>query len=214
MGVLADHLLVVSGLAITTYLCWLCRSPLPDKEGYFVCLLVMAFSTRYSVCSLSLSLSLFLITCTWWFQLILTSFRWHVISAGHFPQKSLSKNPRIDFLPLPTARPCPLTHDPPLSILAGYRLVMPRSRACFTFLTRYSYTCRVLEIVLYVLPCTFGFLWHGLFSDLPFLMTCFFWGLGLVGSWAFLPPAYSVFTPWPCSHAPTVPLCYSCCNVV
>ena len=125
-------------------------------------------------------------------------FFWgHVIPTGHFPQKSLSKNPRIGFFPLPTARPCPLTHNPPLPILAGYRLV-PRSHACFAFFTCCSCTCRVLEIVLYVLPCTFGSLWCGLFSDLPFFMICFFWRLGLVGSWAFLPLAYSVFTLWPC----------------
>ena len=31
------------------------------------------------------SLSLSLMACTWWFQLILTSFGWHVIPAGHFP---------------------------------------------------------------------------------------------------------------------------------
>ena len=30
--------------ATTIYLCWLCHSPLPDKEGYFVCLLTVAFS--------------------------------------------------------------------------------------------------------------------------------------------------------------------------
>ena len=106
VGVLANHLLVVSGLATTTYLCWLCRSPLLDKEGYFVCLLVMGFSTRYSVCALSLSL----MACTWWFQLILTSFGWHFIPVRHFSQKSLSKNPIIGFFPLPTTRPCPLTH--------------------------------------------------------------------------------------------------------
>ena len=197
MGVLADHLLVVNGLATTTYLCWLCRSPLPDKKGYFVCLLAMTFSTPYSVCALSLSLSF--MACTWWFQLILTSFGWHVIPARHFPQKNLSKKTIIGFFffSLPIARPCPLTHDPPPLILARYRLVVPGSCVCFTFFTRHSCICRVLEINLYVLPCTFGFLWRGLFSDLSFSMTCFFWGLGLVGSWAVLPSAYSAFILWP-----------------
>ena len=195
VGVFVDHLLVVSGSATTTYMCWLCCFPLLDKEDYFVCLLVIAF-LLVTVCVLSLSLSL--MVCTWWFQLILASFGWHVILAGHFPQKSLSKNPKIGFFPFPTARPCPLTHDPPLPILAGYRLVVPGSRACFTFFTRHSCICRVLEIGLYVLLCTFGFLWRWLFSDLLFFMTCFFWGLGLVGSWAFLPPTYFVFTLWPC----------------
>ena len=162
--------------------------------------LPIAFSTRYSVCalSLSLSLSLPLMAGTWWFQLILVSFGWYVIPTGHFPRKNLSKNPKIGFFLLPTARPCPLTHDPLFPILARYRLVVPRTCACFTFFNRRSCICHVLEIGLYVLPCTFGFLWCGLFSDLLFFMTCFFWGLGLVGSWAFLPPAYFVFTPWPC----------------
>ena len=55
MGVLADYLLVVSGSATTTYLCWLYRSLLLDKKCYFVCLLAVAFSTCYSVFALSLS---------------------------------------------------------------------------------------------------------------------------------------------------------------
>ena len=159
----------------------------------FVCLLWLFYPLQ-CVCFLSLSL----IAYTWWFQLILVSFGWHVIPAGHFPQKSLSKNPRIGFFPLSTTRPCPLTYDPPLPILAGYRLVVPGSCTCFTFFTCYSCICRYLEIGLYVLPCAFGFLWCSLFSDLPFFMICFFWRLGLVGSWAFLPLAYSVFTSWPC----------------
>jgi len=137
--------------------------PLPDKEGYFVCLFACCGFFYPLQCVCSLSLSLFLMTCTWWFQLILTFFWWHVITAGHFSQKSLSKNPRIGFFPLPIARPCPLTHDPPLPILAGYRLVVPGSRACFILFTCRSCIYRVLEIGLYVLPCTFGFLWHGLF---------------------------------------------------
>ena len=141
----------------------------------FVCLLWLFYPLQ-CLCSLSL----FLMACTWWFQLILASFGWHVFPAGHFPQKSLSKNPRIGFFPLPTARPCSLTHDPPLLILAGYRLVVPGSCVCFTFFACCSCICRDLEIGLYVLPCTFGFLWRGLFFDLPFLMTCFFWGLGLI----------------------------------
>ena len=91
-----------------------------------------------------------------------------------FPPKEPSKNPRIGFFPLPIARPCPLTHDSPLPILAGYRLVVPGSRVCFTFFVCCSCICRDLEIGLYVLMCTFGFLCRGLFFDLPFFMTCFF----------------------------------------
>ena len=33
----------VNYLATTTYLCWPCHSPLPDKENCFVCLFTMAF---------------------------------------------------------------------------------------------------------------------------------------------------------------------------
>ena len=164
------------------------------KKTILFVYLLWLFYPLQCVCSLSLSL----MACTWWFQLILISFGWHVIPTGHFPQKSLSKNPRIGFFPIPTAKTCPLTHDPPLPILVRYRLVVLRSCACFTFFACCSCICRDLGIGLYVLSCAFGFLWRGLFSDLPFFMTCFCWGLGLVGSWAFLPSAYSVFTPWPC----------------
>ena len=147
--------------------------PLPfTRQRRLFCLFACYgfFYPLQSVCSLSLSL----MACTWSFQLILASFGLHVIPAGHFPQKSPSKNPIIGFFPLPTARPCSLTHDAPLPILAGYRLVVPGSRECFTFFVCCSCICRDLEIGLYVLLCTFGFLWRGLFSDLPFFMTCSF----------------------------------------
>ena len=39
-----------------------------------------------------------LMACTWWFQLTIFSFGWYVIPARHFPQKSLSGNPRISSL--------------------------------------------------------------------------------------------------------------------
>ena len=146
VGVLADHLLVISGSATTTYLYWLCRSPLPDKEGYFVLFTYCGFFYPLQcVCSFCLSF----MTCTWWFQLILPSFGWHIIPVGHFLQKSLNKNSKIGFFLLPTARPCPLTHDPPLPILAGYRLVVPGSHACFTFFAFCSCICRDLKIGVY-----------------------------------------------------------------
>ena len=132
-----------------------CVTPLCQTKKLF-CLFAYCGFFYPLQCVYSLSLSL--MACTWWFQLILTSFGWHVIPAGHFPQNSLSKIPRIGFFPLPTARPCPLIHDPPLLILARYRLVVPMCRACFTFFTRRSCICRVLEIGMYVLLCTFGFL--------------------------------------------------------
>ena len=153
---------------------------------------------------------------TYWFQLIFTSFGWHVIPTGHFPQKSLSKNPKIGFFPFPTARPCsllPLTHDPPLPILAGYKLVVPRSCACFTFFVCCSCIYRDLEIGLYVLPCIFGFLWRGLFSDLPFFMNYFFlgWPCRIMG---LSSPGLLCIHSVALLAFPAIPLCYSCCNVI
>ena len=58
------------------------------------------------------SLSLSLVACTYWLQLSFASFGWYVIPAGHFPQKSPSKNLKIGFFPFPTTKPCPLTSDP------------------------------------------------------------------------------------------------------
>ena len=217
MGILTDHLLVVSCSATITYLCWLCHSPLPNKEDYFVCLFAVAFlPVTVCVLSLSLSFSLSLMACTYWFQLILTSFGWHVIPTGHFPQKSLSKNPKIGFFPFPTARPCsllPLTHDPPPPILAGYKLVVPRSCACFTFFACCSCIYHDLEIGLYVLPCIFGFLWRGLFSDLPFFMNYFFlgWPCRIMG---LSSPGLLCIHSVALLAFPTIPLCYSCCNVI
>ena len=49
-------------------------------------------------------------------------FGWYVIPARHFPQKSLSENPRIGSPLLPTVRPypfLPLTHGPPLLYWLG-----------------------------------------------------------------------------------------------
>ena len=171
--------------------------PLPSARQRMLFCLFACHGFFYPLqCVWSLFLSL--MACTWWFQLILAPFGWHVIPAEHFPQKSLSKSPIIGFFPLPTARPCPLTHDPPLPILAGYKLMVPGSCACFTFFVCCSYIYHDLEIGLYILPCTFGFLWCGLFFDLPLFMPCYLWGLGLIGSWAFLPSTYSVFTLWTC----------------
>ena len=62
--------------------CVSCVTPLyqPKKTILFVCLLQLFYPLQ-CVCSLSL----FVMACTQWFQLILTSFGWHVIPAGHFP---------------------------------------------------------------------------------------------------------------------------------
>ena len=58
LDVLADCHQFVSHSASTTYLCQLCHSPSPDKEGYFVRLFAVAFLPAIVwVLSLSLSLS-------------------------------------------------------------------------------------------------------------------------------------------------------------
>ena len=54
--------------------------------------------------------------CIKWSQLIITCFGWNSILAGHFSQRGLSGNPKIDHLFLPTTRPhplIPLTCGPP-----------------------------------------------------------------------------------------------------
>jgi len=172
MGILTDHLLVISCSATTTYLCWLHHSLLPDKESYFVCLLAVAFYLLQCVRSLSIPQGIHLVIVTH------PCFFWVACHPSRtFPPKEPEQEPQNRFFSLPTARPClllPLTHDSPLSILAGYRLVVPRFCACFTFFARNSCICCDLEIGLYVLPCTFGFLWRELFCNLPFFTTCFF----------------------------------------
>ena len=70
-------------------------APLPiTKQRRLFCLLAhcgILIHPRVGVLSLSL------MACTQWFQLILTSFGWYVIPAGHFPPKNLSGNPIIGF---------------------------------------------------------------------------------------------------------------------
>ena len=105
-------------------------------------------------------------------------------------------------------------HDPPLPILTGYRLVVSGSCTYFTFFACCSCICRDLEIGLYILPCTFSFIWCGLFSNLPFFMTCFFFRVGPCRIMSL--PSLGLL----CIHYvallafPTISLCYSCCNVV
>ena len=125
-------------------------------------------------------------TCTLWSQLILTSLGWYVIPAGHFPQKSLSRNPRICF-PLsspPDHALLPLTHDLTTSCIGGIQVgdvwalymlhfhVYPKSVCC-------SHVCRGLEACLHILPPILGFLWRDPFFGFSFCKACFLSGLGL-----------------------------------
>ena len=91
---------------------------------------------------------------------------------------------------------------------------MPGSCVCFTFFACCSCICRDLEIGLYVLPCTFGFLWRGLFFDLPFFMTCFFLGVGPCQIMGLPSPGLLYIHSVALLAFPAIPLCYSYCNVV
>ena len=109
MGVLADHLLVVSCSATTTYLCWLCRSLLPDKENYFVCLLAMTF-LPITMCVLFLfiphSMHLVVPTHPYFFWVACYPSR-------TFPPKEPEQKPQNKFFPSPYRQTISsLTSDP------------------------------------------------------------------------------------------------------
>ena len=131
LGVLADQHWFVSRSASTTYLRWLCHSLSPDKEDYFVHLFAMALlPTTVWVLSLSIPHGMHLVVPTH------PCFFWAVCHPNRtFPQKSLSRNPRIGFplSPSPDHTLLPLTHDPPPPVLVGYRLMKYGHCACLTF---------------------------------------------------------------------------------
>ena len=130
LGVLADQHWFVSRSASTTYLRWLCHSLSPDKEDYFVHLFAMALlPTTVWVLSLSIPHGMHLVVPTH------PCFFWAVCHPNRtFPQKSLSRNPRIGFplSPSPDHTLLPLTHDPPPPVLAGYKLGKFGPYACST----------------------------------------------------------------------------------
>ena len=84
-----------------------------------------------------------------------TSFGWDAILTGHFSQISLSRNPKIDSLFLPTARPCPLntwTRGPPSMYWLG------TSRWCLgpLCMLHFIWICFILAFTPFLLPpCLF-----------------------------------------------------------
>ena len=101
--------------ATTTYLCWLCHSPLADKEDCFVFLLTMVFlSTTVWVFSLTISHGIYLVVPTH------PSFFWVVCHLSRTsPPKESEHEPQNRLSLLPTAKPyplLPLTHDPSLDM--------------------------------------------------------------------------------------------------
>ena len=153
----------------------------------------------YDVSDLSFFLSL--IACTQWSQLIFASFGQYVILARHFPQKNLSKNPKIGFplSPPPDHALLPLTHDLTTSCIGWVQAgeiwalhvlhfhVCPKS-VC------YSCIRRGLETCLHILPPILAFLWHEPFSGFSFFRACSLRTLGFC-----LIMGFSSFSPFSCS---------------
>ena len=81
----------------------------------------------------------------------------------------MNGNPKIGFLP--TARPyplLPLTHDPPLPVLAEYRLVLSRPCACSTSVYVQNLFTTHAFVVVWRLVCAFC---HS--SLTPYGVNCF-----------------------------------------
>ena len=183
VGVLADPLLVVSCSATTTYLCWLCRSPLPDKEGYFVCLLTMAF-LPVTVCVLSLSLSI-----PHCMHLVVQTHPYFFWVACHpsrtFPPKEPEKEHQNRFFSLSPPLDHALSYLWPMTHHFLYWLgtswwCLGLARASPSSLTAHAFT------VIWRLVCTFCralLASYGMscFSICHSLWLASFWGLGLVG---------------------------------
>ena len=177
----------VSCPTTTTYLCWLCHSPLPDKENCFVCLFIVAF----------------LSTIVWVFFLAILHGMHLVIPTHHslfwvvcqtFPPKEFEQELHNRLSLLPIARPyplLPLTHDPPLLYWLGTSwwclglMCAPlscMSKACL-LLMRLPWAGRLFaRSAAHSWPFV---AWTILWSSI--LHGCFLQGLGLAWLWAFLP---------------------------
>ena len=95
----------------------------------FICFAVALLPTTVWVLSLSIPHGVHLVVPTH------SCFFWVVCHPNRtFPQKSLSRNPRIGFPLSPSSDHTllPLTYDPPPPVLAGYRLVKFGPYACST----------------------------------------------------------------------------------
>ena len=95
-----------------------------------------------------------------------------------FPPKESKQEPQDRFSLLPTARPCPLTSDtwPTTSCISWVQAgdVWALHMLHFYVCPKPICSCvhRGLEARLHILPSIFDFLWHELFSDFSFFMTC------------------------------------------
>ena len=147
------------------------------------------------------------------------SFGRYVISAGHFPQKSLSKNQRIGFplSPPPDHTLLPLTHDPPPPVLARYRLVKFAPCACSTFACVQNLLAAFAMI--WRLICTFCHSSLTSYGVSYFLIPHSLWPTPFKGralldcELFFFQSTLLLFSPVLLSF-PVVPLCHSCCDVI
>ena len=173
----------------TTYLCWPCHSPLPDKENCFVCLFTVSFlSTTVWVFSLTILHGMHLVVLTH------PSLFWVVCHPRRtFPPKEFEWEPQNRLSLLTTARLyllLPLTHDPPLLYWLGIGWwclgfvcapLLCMSKACLLLMHFHD-----LETHMCILSLILDLLWRELFSNPPFFMVCFLQGLSLAWLWDFL----------------------------
>ena len=151
--------------------------------------------------------------CTQWFQLILASFGRYVIPTRHFPQKSLSRNPRIGFpfFSWPDHALLPLTYDPPLLVLARYRLVVSEPYACSTSVyvqnmpTAHAFAMVIRPVCTFCPPSLTTYVMSYFLISHPF-MACSLWGWALFDCGLFFS-----FSPFFCSFLQS---CISCCTIL
>ena len=195
--------------------------PLPiTRQRRLFCLFVYrGIPTCYGVGTLSLPIShgMYLVVPTHicFFQAVCHPSR-------TFPPKELEQEPQNRFSPLPTTKPrplLPLIHDPPLPVLAGYRLVMFGLCACSTSMYVQNLLAAYAFAMVWRLIYTFCRLSLTSYGVSYFLIFHHFWPT-LFRGWAlldfglfFLQPTLLLISTvlQPFSF---VPLCHSCCDVI
>ena len=109
----SNHLYLVWVYLSTTTGPSVCHSPSLDKKKLFCLFVYHGTLSCYGVNAFSLPIlhGMHIVTLAQ-----LCPFGWYVIPAGHFPQKSPSRNLKISFSPLLTTKLCPLISDPTLTV--------------------------------------------------------------------------------------------------
>ena len=135
------------------------------------------------------------------------------------PQKNLRRNRIIGFpfSPPPDHTLLPLTHDPLLPVLAGYRLVMSGPYACSTSV--YVQNLPAVFIVIWRLICTFCCSSLTSYGMSYFLIPHSLWptpfkGQALLDFGLFFLQPILLFLSAVLLSFPVVPLCHSYCGVI